>query len=504
MRRKPLWTLLLIGLGCPVLSAQEERHDPTKFVAPYVGETTVAVVEIDAKNIDFDAVFGHLAKPKLATTRPEELAQGRDQAKQVRESFLRAGGRFAYVVVNMPQNIVGTPLPTIVVPAEKAEAREAIAQLLKQIPQVKVETRDGAVVAGPADVLQAQRQPMEVPQLAKAFAAVEKYPQRAAVLIPEALRRALEELAPELPKQVGGGSIKTVTRGLLWGAVGLDLSEKFKLSLQVQADSPENARRLAELGRGAFVIVLKEARLPAELGGVLSPKVEGARLEVTMDGKTIDDTLLSMIGRVREASSKAQSTNNLKQFALAFHNYHDAYKAFPPQASYDKQKKPLLSWRVHILPYVEGGELYKQFKLEEPWDSPHNKALIAKMPKIYRSPLIGDAVEAGKKTYLLPVGPKLLFNGPKAPKISAITDGTSNTILLVDADDSQAVYWTQPEDLRIDPKRPKAGVIHNGLGILTAFCDGSVRMITAGVSDELFWALLTPTGGEVIDFEKLR
>ena len=96
------------------------------------------------------------------------------------------------------------------------------------------------------------------------------------------------------------------------------------------------------------------------------------------------------------------SMNNLKQIALALHNYHAAMGSFPATASMSKDGKPLLSWRVHILPYLEQDNLFKQFKLDEPWDSEHNKALIAKMPDIYRSPAqkVGD----GKTTYLAPMG----------------------------------------------------------------------------------------------------
>ena len=87
-----------------------------------------------------------------------------------------------------------------------------------------------------------------------------------------------------------------------------------------------------------------------------------------------------------DAARRAQSMNNLKQFALAMHNYHDTNGKFPAASSFDKDGKPLLSWRVHVLPYLEQAELYKQFHLDEPWDSEHNKKLIEKMPNVLASP----------------------------------------------------------------------------------------------------------------------
>jgi hypothetical protein len=123
------------------------------------------------------------------------------------------------------------------------------------------------------------------------------------------------------------------------------------------------------------------------------------------------------------------------------------------------------------------------------------------MPPTYRSPLMRPDVEAGKTTYLVPGGPKLIFNGPKATHIRNITDGTSNTIFAIDADDAEAVYWTQPEDWHVDPKRPKAGAVRDVGGtkiILAVFADGSVRMLPASIGNEAFWSLLTPSGGEAI------
>src|SRR5262249_34008276 len=78
--------------------------------------------------------------------------------------------------------------------------------------------------------------------------------------------------------------------------------------------------------------------------------------------------------KTTEANRK-QSQNNLKLIGLAFHNYLSTYGVFPASASFKKGKKPLLSWRVAILPFIEQEALYKKFKLDEPWDSPHNKKL---------------------------------------------------------------------------------------------------------------------------------
>ncbi len=96
--------------------------------------------------------------------------------------------------------------------------------------------------------------------------------------------------------------------------------------------------------------------------------------------------LLPAVQAAREAARRAQCVNNLKQIGLALHNYHDTTNGFPAAAITSKDGKPLLSWRVAILPYIEQQELYNQFHLNEPWDSPHNKTLIARMPVAYNCP----------------------------------------------------------------------------------------------------------------------
>ena len=192
-----------------------------------------------------------------------------------------------------------------------------------------------------------------------------------------------------------------------------------------------------------------------------------------------------------------QSSNNLKQLVLAMHNYHDSFGKFPAAYSTDKDGKPLLSWRVHILPFIEQDALYREFHLDEPWDSEHNKKLIPKMPRTYVSSK--KLPEAGLTTYLAPVGDGTVFPGKDAIQIKDITDGTSNTVIFLDADDEHAVVWTKPDDLKVNPKKPEAGLsMRHGEGYLFAFADGSVRFVSTKVNKKTLWAIFTRNGGEVL------
>ena len=202
-----------------------------------------------------------------------------------------------------------------------------------------------------------------------------------------------------------------------------------------------------------------------------------------------------------QSAQRAQSMNNMKQIALAMHNYHDAGKSFPPAFKADKEGKPLLSWRVLILPYLEEEDLYRQFKLDEPWDSEHNKKLLDKMPSVYRSP--GGKADAGKTNYLGVRGDKAFFTGKEGTKIREITDGTSRTIMTVEAAEEKAVPWTKPDDFEYDENDPLQGLVGlQSSGFLAGFADGSVRFISAMIDKETLKALFTRNGGEAIDANK--
>jgi hypothetical protein len=210
--------------------------------------------------------------------------------------------------------------------------------------------------------------------------------------------------------------------------------------------------------------------------------------------------LLPAIQAARQAAGRNETANNMKQIMLAFHNYHDVKKGFPAHANYSADGKPLLSWRVHILPYLEeGAGVYQQFKLDEPWDSPHNQALIAQMPQVYQNPNL--PLEPGKTNYLAVVGEPCIMDGTdKGKRLPQITDGTSNTIMLVESAPDQAVEWTKPDDWEFDANNPKAGLGGVRPGNWNAgFADGSVQPIPEMIDAEQLKAMFTRDGRETVN-----
>jgi hypothetical protein len=194
------------------------------------------------------------------------------------------------------------------------------------------------------------------------------------------------------------------------------------------------------------------------------------------------------------------NAKKLQEIALAFQFHHDTHGHLPTAASYGKDSKPLLSWRVHLLPFLDGGDaLYKEFHLNEPWDSDHNKKLIDRIPEVYRASSDRPDLK-GKTRFVVPVGEATMFPGSKPLRFFDAQDGTSNTILLVETDDAHAVIWTKPEDLKYDPKRPHAGLtgVHPE-GFLAVFVDGSVHYLRNTIDAKTLQALFTPNGGEVVN-----
>jgi hypothetical protein len=145
--------------------------------------------------------------------------------------------------------------------------------------------------------------------------------------------------------------------------------------------------------------------------------------------------------------------------------------------------------------------LYRQFKLDEPWDSEHNKKLLAKMPAVYQSPAAKGQTD--KTYYQVLTGPDTVFSGTQGTKIQTITDGTSNTILAVEA--GEAVPWTKPADVAYDAKKPLprfGGISKVGFNIL--MCDGATRLVRPGFNERIFRDAITPRGGEVADLNQLN
>ncbi len=496
-------TVILIALFVQAGDSPSERH--AKAIAPFVDSQSYIVAHLDVSKIDIDMIAKHLKLlDEAAPDKGKELEKVKALATLAKATFLSSGGKDIYAILNWASSLEDILL---VAPLSKDAAPQALAALIGQIPGYEADVRGQVLLAGTKRALANLKlfKAQAAPDLTKAFAALGDGSVQVVIVPPFALKAAFVENFPVLPKEIGGGN--SAALDFQWAALQVDLNDKLAAKIIVQAPNAKAAEEIAKIARRGMDVARAEKEVKRTFPNIdklivaFTPKVEGDRLTLSLGDNELTTVLLPALQKQRSAANRAQSMNNLKQIALAMHNYHDTYKTFPAAASYDAKGKPLLSWRVHILPFVEQDALYRQFHLNEPWDSEHNKKLIAQMPAVYRSPEQLNGNE-GKTTYLVPVGPKTIFEGKKGMGINKITDGTSMTIMILESADNRAVIWTQPEDYKIDAKNPVADLVRpRSTQFNAAFADGSVRAMPATIDPTKLRALFTASGGEAVNVD---
>ncbi len=499
------WLTCLFALSTHGSPDQLEGAAHAKRLAPFVDDQVIAVVHVDFRQIDAKALWtlvGNLTKMTDADLQEQE-------PRKWLSALQNAGANEIYFVLGLPDFDRG---PSIIVPLDKGADADAISRLFKaekdgggsSMSLEACERVGDAIFAGSQAARGRLKQPRlkDNADLVKAFDASKAAALKVAVLASADTRKAIEDTLATLPMWLGGGSPRVLTRGAQWGSAGIDITPKLSVRVLVQSADEASAKQVGDWWtRVVGIVQAQEETLKvwpdfAALAPKLRAKADGNRVTLNLDDATLTAFLQPAVTRARKAADRARDANSLKQTGLAFHNYHDAISHFPKAANYDKNGKPLLSWRVHILPYLDQNELYKQFKLDEAWDSEHNKKLIAKMPAVYRT---SPNLEAGKTTLLGVAGERATFPGNKAVKILDYRDGTSNTIIVVDVDEAKAVPWTKPEDYAYDPANPGAGLKGRFDGKFAAlFCDGSVRMISGKVDPKLLLLLFDRDDGQVI------
>ena len=201
-----------------------------------------------------------------------------------------------------------------------------------------------------------------------------------------------------------------------------------------------------------------------------------------------------------DAPQRARSANNLKQIMIAVHSYHDQQKCLPRDIT-DTGGKRLLSWRVHLLPYLDQEALYKQFRLDEPWDSETNKKLLAKMPAVFRT---GTQPKEATTTYYQGfVGPGTVFEPGERITLAGIPDGTSNTIGVIEA--GPAAEWTRPGGIAYDPKQPLPKLVGPFANVrMVGMMDGSAAAFKPDLKDDAFRKFVERADGEVVDHDAAR
>ncbi|MDR3618582.1 MAG: DUF1559 domain-containing protein [Paludisphaera borealis] len=203
-------------------------------------------------------------------------------------------------------------------------------------------------------------------------------------------------------------------------------------------------------------------------------------------------------GGAYHAARRAQCINNLKLIALALHNYEQEHKALPPAYTMDSQGNPLHSWRTLILPYLEQGPLYQSIDLAKPWNDPANAKALKTSLGVYRCP--ESAGPENTTTYLATTAPNGCLIPGQPRNLAEITDGTTLTLMVIEAGEEHAVPWMAPVDADeslVMSLGSAAKLPHTG-GVNASFVDGHVTFLKASTPAELLRALMTIAGGEEV------
>ncbi len=500
----------------------------------YVTDDVVAVAYLDLSKID---TIGMLEWVETLGFGPSSENRGKAMqtmltAQEQFDQFAEHGVRFIYVLFRASDITYGRP--TWVVPISANGDPEAVAELINAgelAPRLVLQSASrlgllprrceahggevlGANTAEQMELLKSKR-PTQPRDLADAWEVLGKGHLGLLVFGDSDSRRVVREMFPKLPEPFQAIDGKLIADQLKWGGVVADLPPKPRLRLLAQTDSEATAKTLeAALSKGLKLLkqvpqspqFLSVDELEA-LTDLIKAKTTRGQFVVSFDELLGDaDRIARLVAPpVRAAQLAAQRTQRMNQFkriVLAMLNYESARGSYPPQATHTDDGKPLLSWRVHILPYMEEGELYKQFRLDEPWDSEHNRLLIPLMPEVYADPdrAFAHRNAAGRTTYHVPTGPGTLFAGMSGPLIKDVTDGLSNTVMLVEVPADSASAWTEPKDWLVDFDNPMQAIRRNDRDyIIAAFCDGSVRILSLSMDTEIFKSLFTIAGGEQVD-----
>jgi len=197
--------------------------------------------------------------------------------------------------------------------------------------------------------------------------------------------------------------------------------------------------------------------------------------------------------------------SNLQRIAIALNAYAKDHGTYPTPVVKDAAGKPLYSWRVLLLPYIDEQNLYSNFQLNEAWDSPNNAAWIAQCPSVYISP--GSAGNVSQANYVLITGAGTIFPSTGPLKPAQISDGLERTLLVVETN-NMINEWSKPFDIDVTKLNPSIGASGNDKiggthteGATAVFADGQPAWLSVDLPSTIVGAAITPNGNESIPFD---
>ena len=503
-------------------------QDDSSDLASFATEDLIGIAYADLNEVQVGDVVERAIESKLLEgVKAEQASMGASMAQSFVEQLTSAGAKRIYCLVRQ-SDIDNLQAPMVALSLKKDGSTEKLQRRVKMLtalmgdPDIQVKTKGEIVVVGQRSALELFANSPTVARDDFAAAWKQSDTSNAGIILcgDTDSRRVIRELFPQLEKPYQEIDGKLIADRVKHVSLSLSLNGKLAGKLTVNTADPEAANILAQ-AYGPLVKEMNEtggesdslqhlnprlgawAKVAAPMLSKIECTVEGSNVvfdlePVLQDPKAISDALEP----VRRSARVTQTKNNVRQILLAMLNFESAMRHLPARAITDDDGKPLLSWRVQILPYLEQNNLYKQFKLDEPWDSPHNIKLLNVMPVTYMSPFPedDDLHASGKTRFVVPVGEGCVIDLAEGKTFRQLKDGTSNTIAVLFSTPEAAVEWTKPADWEIDMATPTATIINEGSPGIFGVLDGSVHEFSESITDEVLKALLTFEGGEVFDW----
>ena len=301
---------------------------------------------------------------------------------------------------------------------------------------------------------------------------------------------------------------KELKEELQWMTGGANLGKTTKAKMVVKFESSKSAVAATEKSDEYLQFFQsawqkqRAANAQQEVGTkmvqdlIASTKVKQAK-DLVKASAAVKIELKKMVGPLNEAiaqSKRLEAANHVRQNALSLHNYESAFGGFPPSVLTHKESGKKYSWRIAILPFVDRQDIYDRYDFTQEWDSPHNLEVTSEMPDIFRSDT--DDVDSTNTSFFMLTGAGGAFSEEASTTIQDFSDGTSNTLMLIEA--KRDVHWAKPEDIVIDPDNPLPdfGGFHKG-GFNVGRADGSVQFVPENVAEDILREYFTRDGGEI-------
>ncbi|QEG25096.1 DUF1559 family PulG-like putative transporter [Mariniblastus fucicola] len=517
---------LAVLIACVLQTTFASAQDDASETASFATEDLIGIAYADLNEVQFGDLMERAIESKLLEgVKAEQASMGATMAQSFVEQLTSAGAKRIYCLVRQA-DIENLQAPVVAFSLKKDASLEKLERRVKMLAslmgdeEIQVTTKGDLVIVGQQAAVKLFSDSPTVPREDFASAWKQSDTSNAGIILcgDADSRRVIRELFPQLEKPFQQIDGKLIADRVEHVSLSLTLKGQLAGKLAVQTADAEAANIMARSYK-SLVEQMNEtesetlqrfnprleswAKVMAPILRKVESKIEGSNVVFDLEPVLQDPkAIATAIEPVRRSARIAQTTNNVRQILLAMLNFESAYKHLPARAITDKDGKPLLSWRVQILPFLEQNNLYKQFKLDEPWDSPHNIKLLETMPITYASqfPEDDELQAAGKTRIVLPVGEGCAFDLAEGKTFRQIKDGSSNTIAVLLSTPEAAVPWTKPADWEIDMANPTATIIQGDSPRIFGVLDGSVHEFSESITDEVFKAMLTFEGGEVFDW----